>query len=126
MKNIKIVTSDLTTITIEDTSSNELIKLLQHINQQMLVCRSYDFSNERHLTQFERDVYVAISLINPKDLKECISSEIESAKEYNSMSNRDAINKFIELTIGEHKVFVLHKVQKAINKEVKEDSMSVL
>ena len=126
MKNIKIVTSDLTTITIEDTSSNELIKLLQHINQQMLVRRSYDFSNERHLSQFERDVYTAVALINPKDLKECISSEIESAKEYNSMSNRDAINKFIELTIGQHKVFVLHKVQKQINKEVKEDSMSVL
>lgn len=125
MKNIKICTANLTTITIEDVSSNELIKLLQHINQQLLHCRSYDFTNERQASDFKRDVYNTINLISGKDLKECISPEI-SAKEFNSMSDNDVIDKFIDLTINERKVYVLHKVQKRINQNAKEDVIGIL
>lgn len=125
MKNIKICTANLTTITIEDVSSNELIKLLQHINQQLLHCRSYDFTNERQVSDFKRDVYNTINLISGKDLKECISPEI-SAKEFNSMSDNEAIDKFIDLTINQRKVYVLHKVQKRINENAKEDVIGIL
>lgn len=125
MKNIKICTANLTTITIEDVSSNELIKLLQHINQQLLHCRSYDFTNERQASDFKRDVYNTINLISGKDLKECISPEI-SAKEFNSMSDNEVIDKFIDLTINERKVYVLHKVQKRINQNAKEDVIGIL
>lgn len=125
MKNIKICTANLTTITIEDVSSNELIKLLQHINQQLLHCRSYDFTNERQASDFKRDVYNTINLISGKDLKECISPEI-SAKEFNSMSDNEVIDKFIDLAINERKVYVLHKVQKRINQNAKEDVIGIL
>lgn len=126
MKNIKICTANLTTITIEDVSSNELIKLLQHINQQLLHCRSYDFTNERHVSDYKRDVYNTINLISGKDLKECISPEIESAKEFNSMTDNEAIDRFIDLTINQRKVYVLHRVQKRINENAKEDVIGIL